>query len=111
MKTSHQSSTLAIESFMAEMPRIVDYYSPFKGNFNNYIEWETVLYDSSDVGEPDEPWDKECPDHDHDCCREGCGRTVAPDYYVTGVLTARLIGSNKRVILAEWVNNYSGGYF
>lgn len=110
MKTSHKSFTKAITEFQAEMPEIMDYYKPFTGNVGNFIDWETVIYDSSAQGEPDEAWSKECPDWDHDCCHEGCGRTVSPDWYVTGVLSGRLVGSNQRVVLAEWVNNYRGGY-
>jgi hypothetical protein len=106
----HQSFTLAIETFNGDMPSIVDHFSPFSGNVANFVDWETSIYDSSAPGEPDEAWDKECPDHEHDCWREGCGRTVSPDWWVEGNLTAKPIGSNKRVVLARWVNHYRGGY-
>lgn len=100
----------ALEEFLASQPEVMDYLNPFTGNVNNFVDWETSVYDSSAQGEPDAPWTKECPDHDHDCSREGCGRTVSPNWYVWGSLSARLIGSRKRVVLAEWINHYQGGY-
>lgn len=106
----HPSFSSAIIKFQKEMPEIVDYYDELRENVNNFIDWETNVYDSSAEGEPDESWNKECPEFDHDCCREGCGRTVVPDWYVTGTLSARRIGSNKREVLLEWGNNYRGGY-
>jgi hypothetical protein len=97
----------AIKIFRADAPRVCDFYEELP-LYSGKLPARTLIYDSSAPGEPDEPWDKECPDYEHDCLRCGCGRTVAPDWYVEGTLEVFHRGEWK--IAARWVNNYRGGY-
>jgi hypothetical protein len=97
----------ALRVFRANAPSVCDFYeeAPL---YAGHLPARVTLYDSSAPGEPDEAWDKECPGQDHDCGREGCGRTIQPDWYVEGTMEVLHRGEWK--LAALWVNHHRGGY-
>lgn len=68
----------ALEVYRSKAPEIL-YESE---QFDRIKEGDFDLGDYAKIeeGDTDASYQKECPDHDHDCWREGCGRTVTPGY-------------------------------
>lgn len=95
----------ALKLFMAECPEIVDYLNPCKEDLTGY---QGAFVPGTDETEWTH-WSKECPEYDHDCSREGCGRSVSDSYSFWGTLVV-LAPNGKLVIAAEYMQNVSGGY-
>lgn len=102
------SLTCALEAqkeFWAECPTVVNHYHHCGIDLTGY---EGVFVPGTDETE-ETHWVKECPAHEHDCWREGCGRAVSESYSFCGELV--VLAPNGRLVVAAAFHDYvNGGY-
>jgi hypothetical protein len=88
--------------FTATAPVIVDYWF-FVPAYAGHLPARLTVWD----GAEDAHHTTECPDYEHDCWREGCGKTWSDSYDFGAKLEVLHKGNWKRV--GEWTNFVKSG--
>ena len=92
----------AKKQFLHNAPRIVDswkFVPAYAGHHPARLtEWD---------GAEDATHTNKCPEHDHDCCREGCGKSWTDSYDYGAKL--EVWHKNTWKLVGQWVN-WERGY-